>query len=1512
MNSFKPTLALLCALFFTSITFSQTTVWEEDFTSYPDETIVGTASKWTLTTTSDMNSTNDPVNPLYRNHFWVVGGNLEARDLNSNEQLFETEIIDISSFLNVNISVNISEIGTAENTDYIDLYYVLDGGTETLFATNGQNNAEFTAQTASQTGLNGSTLQIIIKVHNNALTEYHYINDILVQGIQNSSPGAIESGLQLWMRADAGIDPLEAITNEEVTSWADQSANGYIAAKEANGPIYKKNTINFNPTLRFIRGDNTILNLGQAANLDIKVGPNVTDRSDMTIFSALLTDAAGAGSVICKGDNDIRSYQLWLGDTDRVTHYTWGRQSGEGARNWGKIHARNEPKLTTGTINSLGYKSYVNSIEDDMVFNEGIGDGVSTSDVLIGARRNSANTGYGNKLTGNIAEIIVYDRELNSFEIQKVETYLAIKYGITLGYNDENYVATDSPQTTAFPYSGTSDDYIASNGSPLWIGSANAGYGYNVFGIARDDNSTLHQIKSHSSNVQRIENGPDDTTFLDAILTITNEAGALDDDLSYLLVGHNGQDISLHTNSLPVRTDNLVNRIWKSRESNTDTGETTMTFDMTQYLGTIPNPEELHLYIADNASLTGYSNYQGTFNATSDKLIFKGINLGDNSYFTLGTPTPLVGSQDIYFDGAHSHISADRMLGGKDRATIMAWIKPDGGFSSQGVIAGEEALYIYLNNNMVPGVAAVTDSGEFLWRDGLFSDTINTDEWAHISATFNSINGSLQLYLNGNEIGDLDNPTTFTGATLSTTIGTKFSKFCIGKNGAEYGTQYFFGDIDEVRVFDRVYRGERLHQMIFQEIEDNAGVIRGSIIPKDISSTGTDKVNWNRLMAYYPMSMVKGNIVFDESHNTVQAKLIDIGNDIKLQTAPMPFTTSADTDLSLPSTFTNGSVWNIANLTDLDWSILKVSHEVTIDSRMKNLGLFIDSGKKLTVTGDNEINNSWYLELNGTLDLADDSQLVQGMRSDLVTSDTGKILRRQEGNVNKHWYNYWSSPVGSPATTTWSNNNDATDNIGKNTPFSVNMLTDGNGVPLTFSPNWNNMVEGVTSTYWLYTFQNGITYDYWVSIDETSAIQPGFGYTQKGTGNTVDTEQQYIFEGKPNNGTILIDAFDVVGDAGELTESVQDVSLTTTFIGNPYPSALDAIQFIDDNKPGTGSGVISGTIQIWEQWAGSSHYLAEYEGGYGYINNTATEHAYQHADIPLAVEGQGIKTPTNFLSVGQGFFVEVISDTGKIEFNNGQRVFKEENMGESVFFRSSNTETENTAETAVAETQILRLEFGVSSGASRSFVLGFSEDATDGLDYGQDGGMISNPPADDMGSLLNGFQYVIQTFAPITYDKEIDLVLHASGSFTYTLRSTEITNIPTDQDLFLRDNLTGTYYDLRSEQPYNFTSEAGEFAERFDVVFISEENLSNDQFTNDNTLIYVNNIEDMLYVKGLTEQAKQLSMTNMLGQVIKTYNNINNQALENGINISSLSSGVYVVSIQTENNLTIDKKVIIN
>ncbi len=860
---------------------------------------------------------------------------------------------------------------------------------------------------------------------------------------------------------------------------------------------------------------------------------------------------------------------------------------------------------------------------------------------------------------------------------------------------------------------------------------------------------------------------------------------------------------------------------------------------------------------------------------------------------------------DDYFEIATSQINS------LDEFTLSFWIKPEflptgNNFDTRFIIGQKEMFEIILGpgGDNTPRIWTKHHYGSGLSANGT-GHLINDTDWMNYTVTVDYITEIIKIYVNGAFITNMG----MNGPRL-----TNSNPFRIGsKKDSQPGVgENFEGWIDEVKLFDTLLTSDQIQQMIYQEIENNVGNVHGVVIDQDISDSTTNAtIPWSNLIAYYPFTNIKSGKVIDESGNGFTATL-HFMNSLLQQSTPMPYETSSDGPWTTEGTWLHGNVWDIENVTtNKPWSIVQIHDNVTTSSSHTQLGMFIDSGKTFTVNGDNAIINNGYLQLDGTIDLADDSQLVQGPYSDLVTSATGKILRRQEGNANKFWYNYWTSPVGSLAASSLTDNNGSGNNA-NNTPFSLNMLKDGAGSNIQFTNAFDEV--GKVSTEWLHTFQNGITYFNWNQITPITAIQPGVGYTQKGTGN-AGTEQQYLFEGKPNNGTILV-AADDVSDAMEVVdgESKKDVTLTTTLIGNPYPSALDAIQFINDNKPGTGNGSINGTIILWEQWAGTSHYLSTYEGGYAYINLLTPVRAYQHADIPIVdqVITQGIKTPTNFLPVGQGFFVEVISDTGDIEFNNGQRVFKKEDLGESVFYRSSNSDIQASAEESAAETQILRLEFGVSSGASRSFVLGFTEDATDGYDYGLDGGLINDPPADDMGSLLNGEQYVIQAFAPYTPDKEIDLVLHASGNFTYTLKSTEISNFPEDQDLFIKDNLTGQNYDLRSAEPYNFTSVSGSFTDRFQVVFQDPAALSTENFITDNTLIYINQTEDKLYVKQLTDQAREVSFTNMLGQSIKTFSSVNNQALENGIDISKLRPGVYVVSIKTVNDQSIDKKVIIN
>ena len=70
-------------------------------------------------------------------------------------------------------------------------------------------------------------------------------------------------------------------------------------------------------------------------------------------------------------------------------------------------------------------------------------------------------------------------------------------------------------------------------------------------------------------------------------------------------------------------------------------------------------------------------------------------------------------------------------------------------------------------------------------------------------------------------------------------------------------------------------------------------------------------------------------------------------------------------------------------------------------------------------------------------------------------------------------------------------------------------------------------------------------------MEDNELLNSGIGYSMKGTRGyvPVSNKQNYSFRGKPNNGDITV----AVG---------KDQNLLT---GNPYPSAIDSEQFIQDN-----------------------------------------------------------------------------------------------------------------------------------------------------------------------------------------------------------------------------------------------------------------------------------------------------------------------------------------------------------
>jgi len=190
----KRFLLFIAQILFSFSLFAQQTIWNENF-DIPDKGYWGDVtgipvgdmsgiSKWTI----DVSACALTISTRYIKTVSTSGGRLQAVAING-EAIWVSEIIDISSRQNTSVSVSVSETGTSTSiAKYVKLYYRLDGGSETLFESNGENIGNFGSLIASQSHLNGNNLQLIVRFNNPNTGDACIIDNVLVQ-FDNVKPG---------------------------------------------------------------------------------------------------------------------------------------------------------------------------------------------------------------------------------------------------------------------------------------------------------------------------------------------------------------------------------------------------------------------------------------------------------------------------------------------------------------------------------------------------------------------------------------------------------------------------------------------------------------------------------------------------------------------------------------------------------------------------------------------------------------------------------------------------------------------------------------------------------------------------------------------------------------------------------------------------------------------------------------------------------------------------------------------------------------------------------------------------------------------------------------------------------------------------------------------------------------------------------------------------------------------------------------------------------------------------
>jgi len=591
------------------------------------------------------------------------------------------------------------------------------------------------------------------------------------------------------------------------------------------------------------------------------------------------------------------------------------------------------------------------------------------------------------------------------------------------------------------------------------------------------------------------------------------------------------------------------------------------------------------------------------------------------------------------------------------------------------------------------------------------------------------------------------------------------------------------------------------------------------------------------------------------------------------------------------------------NLDVLIPSALTTPHSPTISTGLFGYveNILFESGSVLTVDS-NYLFVKTNLTLNGKIDLNGESQLLQELGSVLNAASTGTVEIDQQGEGNKYRYNYWSMPV-------------FTANDGNNYTTIFASLRDGtppsSPQPITFS---NSGYDGsqttpiTLSTYWMFKYANsGSGYSAWNQIRSTGNVYAGQGFTMKGPGVPGSPAQNYVFVGKPNNGTI------------ELTVAKDYDYL----VGNPYPSALDADQFIWDNRPldlvnPPGTASITGTLYFWEHYGGDTHNLAGYQGGYATYSLGGGVQASAFPGLGGGISVKG--APKQFIPVGQAFFVvgDAI-DGGQIQFNNGQRVFEKESDGLSVFMKSSNTKVKTENSRRIDLRPKFRIGFDAPKISHRQLLFTIDERATPAVDWGFDA-EIYEVFADDMYWMLNNKKYVIQATNSLGLNSEVPLGIQLSKSGMVTVKIDALENVADDTSVYLKDKVTGESFNMR-EKPVQLNLTAGKYADRFVLVFKTQKLVAEDvtaevlipaiaQPIIEGIHVFMNNALGELQIKNnSTEEITSVALVNTLGQTIKTWNsNFNIRTISLPI---STATGVYLVQITTKTGKTV-KKISVN
>jgi hypothetical protein len=574
----------------------------------------------------------------------------------------------------------------------------------------------------------------------------------------------------------------------------------------------------------------------------------------------------------------------------------------------------------------------------------------------------------------------------------------------------------------------------------------------------------------------------------------------------------------------------------------------------------------------------------------------------------------------------------------------------------------------------------------------------------------------------------------------------------------------------------------------------------------------------------------------------------------------------------------NGSVntnWNVAN----NWTpnvlpnsgdcvIIPITANDPIISGVAYNGLagtlLVMNGATLTVTPNNNITvtSTVTVQATGNFILENTASLIQ--ISNIVNS--GNIIYKRNATIRNLDYVYWSSPVSNFNIT--------------NIPF-----------PLVPGPTY----------IWDPVFSNpNGGQGYWLNASG-STMTKGKGYIVRSPSgfSATPTTLNGIFTGNPNNGTITFPISrgsdtNTAFHTGINGTQIDNYSDNWNLLGNPYPSAIRASQFLFNNKT-----KIEGNVRLWTHGTLPAAIASPFYGTYAY-NYTPSDYITYNFTGTTCCPAAGADM---FIGAGQGFFVQMKDGAAASDIVTFTNNLRSATFPNTTFYKASNQLSSSIVN---LERNRIWLDIIDANNQSDRTLVGYIENATMGNDSFFDS-RTSIAEYMAIYSLIGNDVYNIQGRAlPFDTNDVIPLgvTIPNNGTFSIAINALDGLFENIGQNIFLEDTSLGIIHDLRLA-PYSFSAMTGNFEERFKLRFTNATLNTNNQDLNLDLSAYIHN--QVFYVNA-SQNIESIQIFDITGKLVITYNCKSNSKFFKDSFL--FSNGVYLAKIKLEEGSIISKKIL--